>query len=175
MLFAAAATAKEQQRLLGYARSTIDSYRRGDRTPRKPSREAIAAVWPQCEPGSWDEPAPLPHVHAPRPPVPDDEIPTLQDMSHQAARMAATLLRDLEADSAEVPSDLAHRTRQLDVLAGALVKLHRVAGGDLTERQILESRAWGQVLDTITAALEPWPDAMRAAAAALESLTHDTS
>jgi len=46
--------------------------------------------------------------------------------------------------------------------------LAELEGAVLTERQILASGVWVRVRETVVTALEPWPDAMRAVADALE-------
>jgi hypothetical protein len=148
---------------------TIDSYKAGRRTPDAETREAIHEDWGGPHPDLWDElvtEAPSRTVREPVPVVPV----TPEGTEGEAAKLLAHIrrLQDDLTNAAPEDHELAARVRMADQLAGAIAKLGQVSGTRVTERAILASPHWLEVEGVIVAALEPWPDAMRAVATALE-------
>lgn len=142
------------------------------RQPADDLKRRIAELWPHIRVELWDVPAAKPPVHTG---VLDAE---------------ALLAQIPKADSADSPRELAARlmsyarreeqtyltlagqadpnaTKILVQLSDLAVRLGKLTGYVLTEREVLSSTVWRQVEDRLFAALDPYPDAARAVVEAL--------
>ena len=168
-------TSRDWAQRLGLSVQSVGAYRTGDRSPSNETRQKIedmggpAAIL-------WDEPAPL---GLPRAPRPKREAPT-EATPDDTAAVAAALLGHIQGLQAELDDpeatselELPQRIRCADQLAAAADKLSRITGVRLTERMILASPLWAELLEKIVAALDPWPDAQRAVATAITPATKD--
>ena len=154
---------------------SVGAYRTGDRRPSNAIMQKIEDMggppiaW-------WDEPVTR---ETPRPvgaAEPPPETATPDDTANEAGRLLGHI-RTLQAALADpeqtADMDLPQKIRAMDQLAGAIGKLGSVTGVKLTERAILASPLWQQLEERIMVALEPWPDALRAVAAALTPAVKD--
>jgi hypothetical protein len=148
--------------------STIGHWQTGERTPREEIQELIHSEWNGPHPDAWLEILP----EAPELPEVPLEDATPERVGAATARLLQSV-RQLQQEL-EISKDggegLGARARIAGELAGILGKLGAMTGTKLTERQILESPQLKVIVATIGEALEPWPDAQRAYANALERL-----
>ena len=180
--YAGAGTVRGWAQLLGVSVASVGAYRTGDRSPNNATRqrireetEKLGAVIPE---EAWDE-RPSPEELAPPPRPPRSERPPRPATSDDPAELGGRLRQLIEdlytelEDPEAGPKTFGERAQAVDRLASAADKLSRITGVRLTERQILASPLWKDLLERIVTALEPWPDAMRAVAKATEPGTKD--
>ena len=172
VLLAAQGDRKAIARTLDCAVSSVNGYCSGSQSPGVRMRDLICATWPHIDQPAWDEPAMLPKAVV---------LPTAADVDTGEA--AGTMVRDLVRRTAlqcrrvmvqleqDTNADPSHVARQLDSLAATLAKLGKFTGQELTPRQILDSPHLRVIVRELLAALEPWPDAVRAAGEAMQKLT----
>ncbi len=161
-------SAAEASGTFGVSVSTIDAWRHGRRIPGPNNRVKIfKAGGPDG--GWWDVPALEPQAMGPV-----FDTSTIEAASPEAtARIADSLQAHAQQLQHEVMAmndgDPARRIKSVRELAGVITDLGKLTGAAiLNERQIRNSPAWRTLLGVVVTALEPWPDAMRAAAEALE-------
>lgn len=128
------------------------------KAPRAPSLVAKAAA-----PAALARP-PLPSA----PPVkatPGDVLSEAAILIAQVRDMRDAVAKDPVATNVE-------KARVLGMCGSTLAQAYKLTGEglDMPESKLLQTPAFRRVLDTMTLALEPWPDAMRALAAALEKI-----
>lgn len=147
---------------------TISRWGNGTRTPADDAikRQIEADGGPLvCE---WDE---MPAVVAtrPAPPAAASSDATPDAVTAEANRLL-TMVRQAN-DDANTEDDIVRRVAAFASCATIMQRLGRLvgAGHAVTERQILDSPHMRIINDRIVTALEPWPDALAAVAAALES------
>jgi hypothetical protein len=126
------------------------------------------------DPEAWNElvdreaPARLPTDD--EEPVDDSVVVTaapdaVRDMADSLMRQAKTLQREV----AQIEETEA-RVRCTERLAGIITQLGKITGAAMTnERTILMSPAFRSLVDVMIDALAPWPDALHAVSAAMES------
>lgn len=160
----------------GWPVGTIASYLSGQRRPG-PSRQAeIARLWPLVTPESWDEPAVDSAVAGTGPGLPPaepdgDVPPTGQAVNELARRLAIQARREVAAlEATAAHADPLMFSKRIDSAAALVLKLSKLTGGQITERQILDSPRFRVIEDTIIRTLTPWPDALRAVGEALKDL-----
>jgi transcriptional regulator with XRE-family HTH domain len=152
---------------------TVESWMRGQRIPILRRRAHIEATLGEPRAAWWDEPpattgatvvdaAEL--LASATEAEPDDP----RAVAAQLAGRVRLVLAQLDASGATVDPTAASRI--YDRLARTLAQLGRFDGTALTERQVIHAPASRRCIDAILTALEPWPDAMRAAASALRAL-----
>jgi hypothetical protein len=157
----------------------VRTWRTGERNPQDRTRLEIHEKFPDISPADWDVPAGSLGRNASRTPETEDgpavEIPEGADPEALARAQLAMIerdlrtLRDFQASSGDSIGSITEISRMHQRLAGAQVQLSRIVGGQLTERAVLMSAPFRRIVERLVAALEPWPDALRAAAAALEA------
>lgn len=162
----------EWARTHGFAQSQVNRWALGLITPTMASRTKIHAAGGP-DPLLWDEPiapgaTPAPKATAPRKPRDPEARATpegVRSLADAAFGQAQALQDELEADGA----DLEARIRMAERLGSLIASLGKLTGAAvLNERQILMSPAFKRIVSVMLEALQPWPDAMRAVAAALE-------
>ena len=177
---------------LGVSVQSISAYRTGDRSPnsamRMKLREEVKARYDvEIPEDSWDrrvtpEEAAMMTQRAipPRPQAAPPGSPAPRATPDDVAEVTADLLRHIRELSLELKDpvstqgyDLSQRIAMGDKLAGMIDRLGKLTGVRLTERQILASPIFHELLERIMLALAPWPDAIRAAAKALEPVEKD--
>lgn len=171
----------------------VSTWRTGDRTPNAAARMKIADVAKErygAEIGEelWDQriteeiaqelkQAAIPPRPAGSgaPPGPLREA-TPEDTAQLTAQLLAHI-RDLQTELSDPASvagyNLQERIAMGDKLAGAVDRLGKLTGVKLSERQILASPIFHDLLERIMAALAEWPDAMRAVGKALQPVEKD--
>jgi hypothetical protein len=154
---------------LGVSVVTAESWRAGRRTPGADTRRAIHEDWNGPVPAAWDELVDVAPPRTVREPV--AVVPaTPEAVEGEAAKLLAHL-RQLQDDLAAAQPeahDLPQRIRMAESIAGSIARLGQITGTRISTRAILASPAWAELVKDLTAALEPWPDAMRAVADVLE-------
>lgn len=150
---------------LGCSPRIVSGWRSGRKIPNEGSRATIERVYGIAR-ALWDKAASSEPTGPAAPPHAPEGVEARESAE---ARLQAQLAR-LRAQRAD--PELTERGRlELEKLELAASRaLARAEGLELTERQILASVAWRRVCDRMVSALEPWPDAMRAVAAALDAL-----
>jgi hypothetical protein len=172
MVGSAALVAKKLHRSPGVVRS----WQTGERNPQDRTRQEIREKFPDISTADWDTPAGRLGPSASRTPEGEDgpavEIPEGADPEALARAQLTMIERDLRTlrdFQTENGASVVEISRIHQRLAGAQVQLSRIVGGQLTERAVLMSAPFRRIVERLVTALEPWPDALRAAAAALES------
>ncbi len=123
-------------------------------------------------PEAWDEiPAPGSPVQLGKP-LPElgalvpATIESARELAARLHRMAEQEMRALEEDTGEI--DAKQRLLRMKALGGIVIDLGELTGAaGIDEKRIVASPAWARLWDRMCNALEPYPDAMRAAADAL--------
>ncbi len=156
---------------LGLAISTINGLCAGSQKASQRTRELCEQLY-QIDSPAWDEPAMMPQA-ASMPEAadvdPGEDVGTMtRDLARRVAVQCRRVITQLETDT---NADPAHVAKQLDSLAATLAKLGKWSGLELTPRQILDSPHLRVVMKELLAALDPHPDAMRAAGEAIKKLT----
>lgn len=172
MLVAMSGTQVELAQKFGVGRRTWIRWCQGESTPGAKERARVHAEGGP-PPEAWDELLPE-GAPAPRPPRDPSEplepasAEAIRELAAQLHRMAKKQLEALQDSGTEDPKLLAKMSSLADIVV-QLGKLTGAAGID--ERRIVASPAWARLWDRMCNALEPWPDAMRAAADALLGAT----
>lgn len=150
----------------GASKSSVSAWRRGDSDPSSAMRERIFELGGP-DPDAWDEP------HEPR----NLALASLGQLPPASAADTATEadlllaeIRRLRQDPNVEQLDVAQKGRLLQSLTAMVDKLGHHTGTKISERQILDAPAVVVVVDRLLEALEPWPEAMRAAADAISEL-----
>lgn len=176
ILLAQAGDAQTIAAALGCAQSTAANYLSGQRIPPLSKRERIAERWPFVEMSAWLLPAtesPLADTGLGLPAAESKTAvpPTGQAVNDLARRLAIQARREMRALEATTEhADPLMFSKRIDSLAALVLKLSKLAGGQITERQILDSPRFRTIERTIIGALSPWPDALRAVGEALKDL-----
>lgn len=132
----------------------------GERKPTKPQRAAVATTYGIAEP-LWDEPIdPAPVVTA----DPEGDPATVDELAGRIARQVERSIRELEHDPAVTPAERDKR------LASLTMCVQRLRAEDLSPAQIIRAPATQRILSAIIEALQPFPDALDAAAKRLAAL-----
>lgn len=151
-------------------RPAVSRWRNGKRLPEASARKALQEVF-GIEPRAWDLP-------------PGAEAPEEATVSPEATQVATitgnTLATALDPTASELAKDLLGRIqvlreqsesttlplsarKQLAEMEGrAIERYAKLSGQAATERDILSSPHFTRVLDELMAALEPYPEALRA-------------
>jgi|ERR1041384_2475166 hypothetical protein len=150
---------------LGCSPRIVSGWRSGQKIPNERSRATIERAYGIAR-ALWDKaPSGAPASgSAPPPPTSDTAA---RESAEARLRAQLTRLKEQRADPA-----LTERGRlELEKLELAASRaLARAEGLELSERKILSSVAWRRVRDRVVVALEPYPEAMRAVANALDAL-----
>lgn len=153
---------------LGRSTRQVSRWRSSQQLPDEASRELIARAY-GIPRGAWDRTvtptgAPTapdaPSVSAPQPSA-------LRETARQRLEAQIARLRE-QRQQPELSARNRIELEKLELAASS--RLARLEGTELTNRQILASVAWARVSDCVVAALEPWPEAMRRVADALDAL-----
>lgn len=144
---------------------SISKYERGETLPHSELRERIADAGGP-DPDAWDEPAVKPAALASLGPL---ASATAADTATEADLLLAEI-RKLRQDPNVEQLDVAQKGRLLQSLTAMVDKLGHHTGTKITERQILDAPPFLVVVDRLIEALEPWPEAMRAARDAISEL-----
>lgn len=151
----------------GASKSSVSAWRRGDTPPSNAMKERIFELGGP-DPDAWDEPCDVaPNLALA--PLGQLTPATSDDTATEAALLLADI-RSLRQGLGSSDLDVAQRGRLLANLAAMVDKLGHHTGVKLTTRQILDSPHFIVVADRIIEALEPWPEAMRACADAIDEL-----
>lgn len=153
-------------RRLGVSERTIAGWRSGARVPNEASRHQLEREL-QIPRADWDRPVAA-QGHAP--PAAHTEAPPRAAGADESDWRLAVQLDRLAAMRAD--PDISERGRlELEKLELQVTRAVARRDGleDLTTARFIGSRPFRELMDRATAALEPWPDAMRALAAALEA------
>lgn len=159
-------TVTEVAQLTGKSVSYISYVMSGRKEPSKAFKEICAELpgGPSLE--SWSETVVdpeikrLPSDEPLEPPTPDG----VRDMAAQLMRSAQELQAAIEQEGSAY-----ERIRYLEKLTGIVVDLGKLTGATIiNERMLKNSPGWKATQALILSTLEPWPDAMRALATALE-------
>jgi hypothetical protein len=153
----------------GVTLPTISRWGNGTRTPADDAikKQIEADGGPLvCE---WDE-LPAKVAARPAPPPPAAGADATPDAVTAEANRLLAMVRQANSDAA-TEDDIVRRVAAFASCATVMQRLGRLvgAGHAVTERQILDSPHMRIISDRIITALEPWPDALAAVAAALES------
>ena len=148
----------------------MSAFKTGKRTPSPEARQQIhAAVG--IPPEAWDQPAP---TEAPDPPDAPSKHPRATPEAVQA--QADELLADVHALRARVmreDMDPATQARAMGNIADTLSALGKLTGQSyLSERQVLLSPAFRNLVELILGVLKDHPIALRAMADFFESRTN---
>lgn len=157
----------------GASKSSVSAWRRGDSLPSDPMRERIFELGGP-EPSAWDvalEPTsgalaalgPSAEAGAPRGVTADDTATEAELLRASIRKMHAELNGNSDLD-------LGQRTRIAASLTAMVDKLGHHTGVKLTERQMRDSPIFVAMWDRVVEALELWPEAMLAAADAIDEL-----
>ena len=158
-------TGTDLAKQLGCAVATVSRWKNGEATPDKPYRLKIYKLF-GIEPDAWDE------LDSPSKPTRKKKRTTKATPATVAAEADHWLhaVQDLRDELPKLAKDIAGRARLMREAAGTLSVLGRLTGIGLTvsARQILDSPNFRIIEGKIIQALEPWPDALRAVAAAID-------
>ena len=150
---------------LGCAVATISRWKNGEATPEKPWRLKIFKLGGP-EPDAWDE------VDTPTKPARKKKRTAKATPASVAAEADLWLhaVQDLRDELPKLVKDPQGRARITREAAGTLAVLGRLTGIGLTvsARQILDSPNFRIIEGRIIQALEPWPEALRAVARAID-------
>jgi transcriptional regulator with XRE-family HTH domain len=150
---------------LGCAVATVSRWKTGEATPEKGYRLKIYKLGGP-EPDAWDvlETDAKPSRRKKRT---TKATPTTVA---EEADLWLHAVQDLRDELPKLVKDIAGRARLMREAAGTLNVLGRLTGIGLTvsARQILDSPNFRIIEGKIIAALEPWPDALRAVAEAID-------
>lgn len=158
-------TGADLAKQLGCAVATVSRWKNGEATPEKAYRLKIHKLW-GVDPDAWDQ---LDSAAKPRR---KKKRTTKASAASVAAEADLWLhaVQDLRDELPKLVKDPAGRARITREAAGTLAILGRLTGIGLTvsARQILDSPNFRIIEGKIIQALEPWPDALRAVAAAID-------
>jgi hypothetical protein len=161
-------SANEIAKRTGLRANSIRDYTAGRRIPRPPTQAVIEEQYPTITPKDWRTPAgPVGGgTQLGLAPVPRSDDPReLAQALTARVRVSMAQLDQLVSDGSVVES-----SRVYERLSRTLVSLGKFSGVGLSKREILMSPHFVEIVRVITGAIEPWPDALRAAAQALEGL-----
>lgn len=150
----------------GASKSSVGNWQSGLSLPSGPMRERIFELGGP-DPDSWDEP------HSPTPGALASLGPLAPATAEDTATEADLLLADIRRLRGKVETsdlDVSQQGRLLANLTAMVDKLGHHTGVKHTPRQILDSPHFITIVDRLIEALEPWPEAMRAAADAIDEL-----
>lgn len=176
-------TAKQIAQETGIAYSVVQNHREAHRKPQPKARKlyeqkcGIDFVW-------WDQPAPANPSSILIDNLAAIAAETLQSAGQvplsQLARVAESeaeaLIRDArklrEQAQNDPVSNVVDKSQVLVRCGTALEKAYKITGENahISEAKLLKSAAWQRVKSALLDALRPFPDALRAAGAALEGL-----
>lgn len=154
----------------GISPQSVSKYQRGETLPSSELRERIADVGGP-DPDSWDEAivAGAPTSGALAALGPSRGV-TADDTATEAELLRASI-RKMHAElNGASDLDLGQRTRIAASLTAMVDKLGHHTGVKLTERQMRDSPIFVAMWDRVVEALELWPEAMLAAADAIDEL-----
>lgn len=141
------------------------------RQPADDLKRRIAELWPHIRVELWDVPAAKPTVREPM--APDEllaQVPK-SDAADSPRELATRLMRYARQEEQTYLTMAGqadpNATKILVQLSDLAVRLGKLTGYVLTEREVLSSTVWRSVEDRLFAALEPYPDAARAVVEAL--------
>lgn len=155
----------------GVSVAAVSQWRAGLRTPSDVNRKLLHKQY-AIDPKAWDQPMP----QQARKQVPDVAPIAVTDLASAQAAIVAEAGRQLailQAAVSSIASDPLASPQEVirssSDAAKALALLGKLTGTtlDISPKQMLASPAWRQIEAQIVAALEPWPDALEALAAAL--------
>ncbi len=150
---------------------TIDAWKAGRRSPEEGAAILIHEKWDGPSPQDWRTPIPSAPASPSAPPPPLEPV-TPEAVADEAATLlqhVRTLQRRLTDVSAQEAAELPAQIRMAESISSVISRLGQVSGSRITERAILASPHWAELEAVMVRALEPWPDAMRAVADALEA------
>lgn len=159
-------TVTEVAQLTGKSVSYISYIMSGRKDPSKAFKEICASIPNGPTVDSWSETVVDPEI---RHVTDQDEsnAPTddrVRDMAAQLMRNAETLHAAIEQEASTY-----EQVRYLDKLTDIIIRLGKLTGASvLNERAIKNTPAFKSLVEIMLKALEPWPDALRAIAKALE-------
>lgn len=127
----------------------------------------LAAIGPSAKGVTMPEP---PRANPSVPPL--AEGPIVVDPRGEAEALIAHIRRFRFAAETDPTASPTERAKLLEVSSRAVERLYRLTGeiANLPEARILASPGWGRIKAALVAALEPHPEALAAAVAALEGL-----
>jgi transcriptional regulator with XRE-family HTH domain len=170
-------TQREKGRRFGEGQPTISKWENGGKQPHREQKEQIAkelgipVEW-------WD----LPPLEAAQPMATaegrtaeaacDGSPDGTRELAQRLQRQAWGLADRLDHFEGTLPEQIGAAAK----LASLIADVGKLTGAAIVnERQILASPSMRRIVDTLTTALTPWPDALQAVTNALESLTQDNA
>lgn len=149
----------------GGSKSNVSKWRLGESLPPANMRERIFELW-GIGPDAWDEPVEISAAVAPV----AGEVTAEHTASAAALILATVQAMHTELNAGGSDLDIKQRSAIAANLVAMVDKLGHHTGIKLTARQILGAPIFIEICARLVAALEPWPDAMLAAADAIEEL-----
>lgn len=161
----------------GVSKSSVSNWCRGDTQPNDAIKERIFEAGGP-DPAAWDE------VWKPGEGAGDVELPSDEELGAPPAADQASvaeaaafqlaqiqkLQRELAAPGGMADMRPDERVRLQLQVSDAIGKLAAFTGVKLTHRMILASPLWHELIGVITVALEPYPEALKAVAEAVDGL-----
>lgn len=174
------ATQDEIAERVGVSRGLVSMWLSGQRVPRAENRTAIRKRYGIRE-ATWDQPRaparsrerpstpPPPAPGEPAPPPALEEGSSVRAKALRLGRMVQELLDGIANDTFALPLE---RAKVMASAASTLTLLGKLSGEtqEISEQRILRLPAWRRIEDVIAAALDPWPEAMRAVGEALRAI-----
>lgn len=179
-------------RRAGAKLARVYQWLRGERRPGVAWRERIHDLY-GISPEHWDLPIEfepgganlLAQLDSPPAPVVQEETRPKSDSvrvqapagaPQSAAETADLLLSQVQAFRSRVEVDpvltLSEKAKVLKTCADTLSQVYKLTGAasEMPESKLLKTPAWRRVEAALVAALEPWPEALRAVGAALQGM-----
>lgn len=170
-LLSSLGTNREIAEILGKSPGTVGDWKSGRRRPPREVMARIAQRWPQVSAELWHAPpkanagtaaSPLPEP----PTMPDDGGVSEEDLlATTAAELHAIIQRDLARLRGDEGNrlEIGKRSEVIRRLIAARAALTKSSGqGEITREQIIESPAWGELLEALEAdlrvAFAAWPE-----------------